>query len=50
MKKKNYNEKYKKVCDLLESFGFEKCSEKKILSISIFSKLKAADVLFKKNI
>ena len=48
--KKNYNEKYKKVCDLLESFGFEKCSEKRILSISIFSKLKAADVLFKKNI
>ena len=48
--KKNYNEKYKKVCDLLESFGFDKCSEKRILSISIFSKLKAADVLFKKNI
>ena len=48
--KKNYNEKYKQVCDLLKSFGFEKCSEKRILSVSIFSKLKSADVLFKKNI
>lgn len=48
--KKNYDEKYKTVCDLLESFGFEKCLEKRILSLSIFSKCKSVDVLFKKSI
>ena len=48
--KKNYNEKYKKVCDLLGSFGFKKCLEKRILSLSVFSKCKSADVLFKKII
>ena len=48
--KKNYDEKYKKVCDLIESFGFEKCLEKRILSLSILSKCKSVDVLFKKSI
>ena len=48
--KKNYDEKYKTVCDLLESFGFKKCLEKRILSLSIFSKCKSVDVLFKKSI
>ena len=48
--KKNYDEKYKKVCDLLESLGFKKCLEKRILSLSIFSKCKSVDVLFKKSI
>ncbi len=48
--KTKFNEKYKKVTELLSKYGFEKCSEKTIISLSILSKCKSTDVLFKKLI
>ena len=46
--KTKFNEKYNKVVELLNKYGFVKFSEKSIISLSIFSKCKSTDVLFKK--
>ncbi len=48
--KKKFNLKYKKVIELLSKHDFVKCSEKNIISLSILSKCKSTDVLFKKLI
>lgn len=46
--KKKFQEKKSKVIDLLKKYDFTKISEKSIYSVSIFSNLKASDLLFVK--
>ena len=46
--KKIFLEKKEKVTNFLKQYNFTKISEKSIYSVSIFSNLKASDLLFVK--
>jgi hypothetical protein len=48
-KKSNFNKKFKTISDLLKKYKFELIKTKNILSVSIFSNIKAKDLLFVKK-
>ena len=49
-KKKNFRKKFKKVDNFLKKYNFEIIKMKKIWSVSLFSNIKAIDVLYSKKV
>ena len=49
-KKNNFDKKFKTISDLLKKYNFELVKTKNILSVSLFSNIKAKDFLFIKKL
>jgi FkbM family methyltransferase len=49
-KKKNFNKKFNTISNLLEKYNFELVRTRNILSVGLFSNIKAKDVLFVKKL